>query len=120
MRAWEHRCSNARPERLPAAADAPAAPQTRLDIEFGRVVGKEDDQIGRRKHQLSRWAPGERQVDEMRIRIAPSTPPGEYGLSIAVLRPDNETHVAITSRPVRTTLWGEDAVLVGTVEVTPA
>ena len=89
----------------------------------GKVVGKEDDQIGRRKNYLSRWHPGDRQVDEMRIRIAPSTPPGEHALVLAVLRPDNQTHVPITSPPGATAAqpppWGEDSVIVGTIEVGP-
>src|SRR6266540_4349887 len=45
-----------------------------------RIAASEDDQIGRRRHFLSRWETGERSVDEMRIRIAPSVGPGEYGL----------------------------------------
>ncbi|HYU20187.1 MAG TPA: hypothetical protein VEQ11_15980 [Chloroflexota bacterium] len=84
---------------------------------YGRVMGKEDDQIGPRKNYLSRWRRGDRSVDEMRIRIPPSTPPGEYGLVVAVLRPDNQTHVPITSEASRLTLWGEDALLVTTIEV---
>ncbi len=89
----------------------------------GRVVGKEDDQIGPRKNYLSRWRPCDRQVDEMRIRIGQSAAPGECALVLAVLRPDNQTHVPITSIPGRgagqNSLWGEDAVLVGAIEVTP-
>ena len=94
----------------------------------GRVVGKEDDQIGRRKNYLSRWRPGDRQVDEMRIRIAPSVDEGEYALVMAVLRPDNQTHVPISSlagAPLGTSaaqpaMWGEDAIIAGTIEVTPS
>lgn len=83
----------------------------------GRVVGKEDDQIGPRRHQLSRWRPGDRQVDEMRIRIPPSATPGEYELVLGVLRPDNQTSVPIVSPTDRTTVWGEDGVLVAAIEV---
>ena len=83
----------------------------------GRVVAKEDDQIGPRKHFLSRWRPGDRRVDEMRIRIGPSTAVGEYGVVVAVLRPDNETTVPITAQPSDVARWGEDAVLVKTIEV---
>ena len=93
----------------------------------GRVVGKEDDQIGRRKNYLSRWRPGDRQVDEMRIRITPTVDPGEYALVMGVLRPDNQTHVPISSlagaspatSAAQSALWGEDAIIAGTIEVAP-
>ena len=163
-----------RPQPLPDA-EAPEAPETRLDVDFGRtvrlegvtidhdgvrageylriwlywlaldtsqedlralgrvigpngrVVGKEDDQIGRRKNYLSRWRPGDRQVDEMRIRITPSVDPGEYALVMGVLRPDNQTHVPISSlagaspatSAAQSALWGEDAIIAGTIEVAP-
>ena len=83
----------------------------------GRVLASEDDQIGGRKRHLSRWQVGERVVDEMRLRVTPSSAPGEYGLAIGVLRPDNLTAVPLTSRAPSATTWQEDAVLVGTVEV---
>ena len=160
-----------RPQPLPDA-QAPDAPETRVDVDFGRavrlegvtidhdgvqpgeylrvwlhwlaldvsqedlralgrvvgpngrVVGKEDDQIGRRKNYLSRWRPGDRQVDEMRIRITPSVEPGEYALVMAVLRPDNQTYVPISSpagaSSTQPSRWGEDGVIVGTIEVSPA
>ena len=85
--------------------------------EQGRVAAREDDQIGGRKRVLSRWRPGERRVDEMRIRIARRAPLGEHGLAVGVLRADNQTHVPITGRPGDLALWNEDAVLVGTVEI---
>ena len=155
-----------RPQALPPA-EAPAAPLSRVDVDFGhtvrlegvsieqdvvrpgdylrvwlhwealapvqedlrslgqvvaptgRVVGKEDDQIGPRKNYLSRWRHGDRHTDEMRIRISPSAPPGEYALVMAVLRPDNQTHVPITARGEQL-YYGEDSVLVGTIEVDPA
>ena len=83
----------------------------------GRVLASEDDQIGGRKRHLSRWQAGERVVDEMRLRVTPSSAPGEYGLAIGVLRPDNLTAVPVTSRAPSAATWQEDAVLVGTVEV---
>ncbi len=82
-----------------------------------RVLANEDDQIGRRRRFLSRWEIGERSVDEMRIRIGPNVDLGEYGLTVGVLRPDNQTHVPITSRLPAASVWKEDAVLVGTIEV---
>jgi len=83
----------------------------------GRVLASEDDQIGGRKHHLSRWKVGERVVDEMRLRVAPSSAPGEYGLAIGVLRPDNVTAVPVTSRAPTASTWQEDAVLVSTIEI---
>lgn len=83
----------------------------------GRVIASEDDQIGGRKYHLSRWKVGERVVDEMRVRVTPSSQPGEYGLAIGVLRPDNLTAVPVTSRSPSVATWQEDAVLVATVEV---
>ena len=83
----------------------------------GRVVAKEDDQVGGRRRFLSKWQPGERGVDEMRLRIAPSTPLGEHGLTVAVLRPDNQTHVPITGGSAGLAVWNEDAIQVGTVEI---
>jgi hypothetical protein len=83
----------------------------------GRVLASEDDQIGGRKRQLSRWQVGERVVDEMRLRVTPSSAPGEYGLAIGVLRPDNQTAVPVTSRAPSAATWQEDAILVGTIEV---
>lgn len=83
----------------------------------GRVFASEDDQIGGRKRHLSRWTVGERVVDEMRIRVTPSSAPGEYGVAIGVLRPDNLTAVPVTGRAPSAATWQEDAVLVGTVEV---
>lgn len=85
-----------------------------------RVLASEDDQIGRRRRFLSRWDAGERSVDEMRIRVAPSVAPGEHGLAVSVLRPDNQTHVPLTGRRSGVTVWKEDEVLVGTIEVEPA
>lgn len=83
----------------------------------GRVVGKEDDQIGDRRNQLTRWRVGDRQINEMRIRVPPSARPGEYGLVVAVLRPDNQTRVPISSPTDRVSPWSEDGVLVGTIDV---
>ena len=83
----------------------------------GRVLASEDDQIGGRKHHLSRWQVGERVIDEMRVRVTPSSAPGEYGLAIGVLRPDNQTAVPVTSRAPSAGTWQEDAVLVGTIEI---
>jgi len=85
-----------------------------------RVAASEDDQIGRRRRFLTRWDVGERSVDEMRIRVSPSVGPGEYDLAVSVLRPDNQTHVPITSPPPGLGIWKEDAVLVATIEVEPA
>jgi len=89
----------------------------RLVTGGGRIVASEDDQIGGRKRHLSRWQAGERVVDEMRLRVTPSSAPGEYGLAIGVLRPDNLTAVPISSRAPSASTWQEDAVLVGTIEV---
>ena len=83
----------------------------------GRVVAKEDDQIGGRRRFLSKWQVGERGVDEMRIRIAPGAPLGELGLTVGVLRADNQTHAPITGAPADLVTWNEDAILVGTVEI---
>ena len=83
----------------------------------GRTVGREDDQIGPRRNQLSRWRRGDRGIDEMRIRVAPNTPSGEYSLGVAVLRPDNETRVPLTSPQDALAFSSEDAVLVTTIEV---
>ncbi len=101
-----------------------AAPSQEDFRSIGRVVGlgervlaSEDDQIGGRKRHLSRWQLGEKVVDEMRLRVTPSSAPGEYGLAIGVLRPDNLTPVPITGRAASATTWQEDAVLVGTVEI---
>ena len=91
-----------------------------LISEAGRVLANEDDQIGRRRRFLSKWDNGERSVDEMRVRILPSVDPGEYGLTVGVLRPDNQTHTPITSRLPASSVWKEDAVLVGTIEVVSA
>jgi hypothetical protein len=85
-----------------------------------RVLANEDDQIGKRRRFLSRWEIGERSVDEMRIRIAPSVDLGHYDLAVAVLRPDNQTHVPITSRLPDASVWQEDCVLIGTIEVVSA
>jgi hypothetical protein len=89
-----------------------------LVSDAGRVLANEDDQIGRRRRFLSRWEIGERSVDEMRVRIAPNVDVGEYGLTVGVLRPDNQTHTPITNRLPESSLWQEDAVLVGTIAVT--
>lgn len=89
----------------------------RLVTGSGRVLASEDDQIGRRRRFLTRWEVGERSVDEMRVRITPSTQPGEYGFVVGVLRADNQTSVPVTSRPASGSLWQEDAVLIATVEV---
>ena len=83
----------------------------------GRVLASEDDQIGGRKRHLSRWQVGERVVDEMRLRVAPSSAPGEYGLAVGVLRPDNLTAVPVTGRATTAATWQEDAVLVATIEI---
>jgi hypothetical protein len=82
-----------------------------------RVLASEDDQVGGRKYHLSRWRVGEKVVDEMRLRVTASSAPGEYGLAIGVLRPDNLTPVPITARAASGTTWQEDAMLVSTVEV---
>ncbi|MBA2447626.1 MAG: hypothetical protein H0V51_06325 [Chloroflexi bacterium] len=83
----------------------------------GRTVGREDDQIGPRGNQLRRWRRGDRVVDEMRIRVAPNSPSGEYSLGVAVLRPDNQTRVPLTSPHAALAFSSEDAVLVKTIEV---
>jgi hypothetical protein len=83
----------------------------------GRVLASEDDQIGGRKRHLSRWKVGEQVVDEMRLRVTPSSAPGEYELAIGVLRPDNLTAVQVTGRAQSAATWQEDAVLVGAIEV---
>jgi hypothetical protein len=89
----------------------------RLVTANGRVLASEDDQIGGRKRHLMRWQIGDRAVDEMRIRVTPNAAPGEYGLAIGVLRPDNLTAVPVTTRPPNTADWLEDAVLAGTIVV---
>jgi hypothetical protein len=89
----------------------------RLMAASGRVLAAEDDQIGGRRRHLTRWTVGERNVDEMRLRVAPSAGAGEYGLMVGVLRPDNQTAVPVTTRPQTAASWQEDAVLVGMVEV---
>src|SRR5215212_4765848 len=90
----------------------------RLVTGGGRVLAGEDDQIGGRRRYLTRWQVGERVVDEMRILVTPNAAPGEYGLAMGVLRPDNQTPVPVTTRPSTAPDWQEDAVLVGTVVVT--
>ena len=92
----------------------------RLVTANGRVIASEDDQVGGRRRHLTRWQMGERVVDEMRLRVIASCPPGEYGLFVGVLRPDNQTTVPITGRPSTGSHGQEDAVLVGTVEVVAA
>ena len=89
----------------------------RLVTAQGRVLGSEDDQIGGRRRHLTRWQNGERCVDEMRLRILPSAVPGEYGLVIGVLRPDNQTAVPLTTRSQVAPGGQEDGVLVAMVEV---
>ena len=86
----------------------------------GRVVAREDDQIGGRKRVLSRWRVGERHVDEMRVRIAPKAPLGALGLMVGVLRADNQTHVPITGAPADIATWDEDMLLVGAIEIIAA
>ncbi|MCC7372149.1 MAG: hypothetical protein IT306_27285 [Chloroflexi bacterium] len=110
LRLWLHWQSIA-----PAAEDLRSI--GRLVTPQGRVLGSEDDQIGGRRRHLTRWQVGERCVDEMRLRILPSASPGEYGLVIGVLRPDNQTAVPVTTRPQAAASWHEDAVLVAMVEV---
>jgi hypothetical protein len=83
----------------------------------GRVLASEDDQIGGRKRHLSRWQVGERVVDEMRVRVTPSSAPGEYEIAIGVLQPDNLTAVPVSGRAPTAATWQEDAILVGTIEV---
>jgi hypothetical protein len=90
-----------------------------VTAEGWRVLASEDDQIGRRRRFLSRFEVGERSVDEMRIRIVPSVGPGEYGIAVGVLRPDNQTRVPLTSRPPGVEVWKEDGVVVGMIEVGP-
>lgn len=92
----------------------------RLVTPNGRVVASEDDQVGGRRRHLTRWQVGDRVVDEMRLRVTPNCAPGEYGLMIGVLRPDNQTAVPLTSRPNGATFGQEDVMLVGTVEVQSA
>jgi hypothetical protein len=89
----------------------------RLVTANGRVLASEDDQIGGRRRHLTRWQVGERNVDEMRLRISPNAVSGEYGLLVGVLRPDNQTAVPMTTRPRSVASWQEDAVLVATIEV---
>ena len=91
----------------------------RLMLPNGRVLASEDDQVGGRRRHLTRWQVGERKVDEMRLLVAPSAGPGEYGLMVGVLRADNQTPVPVTARPQLPASWQEDAVLVGMIEVTP-
>lgn len=90
----------------------------RVVMSNGKVVASEDDQIGGRRRILTRWQIGERVVDEMRLRLTPNTTPGEYGLAIGVLRPDNQTPVPVTRRVSSAQDWQEDAILVGSIEVT--
>jgi len=82
----------------------------------GRVLASEDDQIGGRRKHLTRWQIGDRAVDEMRVRVTANASPGEYGLAVGVLRPDNQTAVPVTSRQPSAD-WQEDAVLVGTIVI---
>jgi hypothetical protein len=89
----------------------------RLVTNGGRVVASEDDQIGGRRRHLTRWQVGDRCVDEMRVLVTASAAPGEYGLAVGVLRPDNQTPVPLTSRPPSATDWDEDAVLIGMIVV---
>jgi hypothetical protein len=113
LRIWLHWQSVA-----PSQEDLRTAGQ--LIADGWKVLASEDDQIGRRKRFLSRWDIGERSVNEMRIRVGPSVGPGEYGLAVGVLRPDNQTHVPLTSRLPASSVWKEDAVLVGTIDVVSA
>jgi len=92
----------------------------RLVTANGRVIASEDDQVGGRKRFLTRWQVGERVVDEMRLRVAANCLPGEYGLAVGVLRPDNQTAVPVTAGPGTASHGQEDVILVGTVEVVPA
>ncbi|MCC6177021.1 MAG: hypothetical protein IT305_17055 [Chloroflexi bacterium] len=85
--------------------------------EGGRIAAREDDQIGQRRHLLRKWKPGDTGVDEMRIKISSKTLPAEYGVSVGVLRPDNQTHVPLTTQAGTATVWEEDAILVGTIQV---
>jgi hypothetical protein len=92
----------------------------RLVTTNGRVIASEDDQVGGRRRYLTRWHVGERVVDEMRLRVMANCPPGEYGLIVGVLRPDNQTAVPITTRPAAPNHGQEDTALVGTIEVQSA
>jgi len=92
----------------------------RLVTTTRRVIASEDDQVGGRRRYLTRWQVGERVVDEMRLRVMANCPPGEYGLIVGVLRPDNQTAVPITTRPTTPNFGQEDTVLVGTIEVQSA
>ena len=92
----------------------------RLVTNGGRVLASEDDQVGGRKRHLTRWQVGDRVVDEMRVWVSPSATPGEYGLAVGVLRPDNQTAVPLTSRLAALADGQEDAVVVGSIEVTSA
>jgi hypothetical protein len=89
----------------------------RLVTATGRVIASEDDQVGGRRRHLTTWAAGDRVVDEMRLRVVAGCAPGQYGLIVGVLRPDNQTAVPVTTRPSAVTTGPEDAVLVGSVEV---
>jgi hypothetical protein len=91
-----------------------------LVADNGRVVAREDDQIGGRRHVLSAWAVGERNVDEMEITVGRSTRDGEYALAISVLRADKQTPVPISSRPSQAVALGEAAVAVTTIAVAPS
>ncbi len=113
LRIWLHWC-------LTAEAQEDFRSIGQLVASGGRVLASEDDQVGGRKRHLTRWRVGDRAVDEMRVRVTPNAAPGEYGLAVGVLRPDNQTAVPVTSRQAVVSDWQEDAVLVGTVEVTIA
>jgi hypothetical protein len=91
-----------------------------LFADGGRILAREDDQIGGHRHVLSVWAMGERNVDEMEISVARKTPEGEYLLGISVLRADRQTAVPVSSRTSHAVAPGEAAVAVTTIAVAQA
>jgi hypothetical protein len=113
LRVWLH-------WRLTAEAQEDFRSIGRLVTNGGRVLASEDDQVGGRKRHLTRWQVGDRAVDEMRVWVSPSAAAGEYDLAVGVLRPDNQTAVPVTSRLAALADGQEDAVLVGSIEVTSA
>ncbi|MFN8522168.1 MAG: hypothetical protein U0821_03590 [Chloroflexota bacterium] len=83
----------------------------------GRVVAREDDYVGERRRRLSKWVIGDRQIDEVRVRIPGSTPQGEYAVVVSILRQDNQTNVRVSNHQGSLPIVSEERVVAATIEV---